>query len=168
MFSEGEDRGNWLGDGKLWHSSESQGDLVAEYVEPAPVKSPEMAEAWPKWYRVGEEQIAEFPREGVSTNYHIDGRKSAGMEFCYYAWYVPRSWQRITAGEAANIVASWKAATRKVVLKEWICWDYQGEEHVRWQSYDPATQGGTFESCYLFSHPTGNERTVEIPITNQG
>lgn len=55
-------------------------------------------------------------------------------------------------------------ATRTIVLKEWICWDddYPDSVAIAWRSSSPSD--GKFTE-YDHAHPTGNTRTVEIPVT---
>ena len=57
-------------------------------------------------------------------------------------------------------------ATRTIVLKEWICWDACEPEAVTvdWFLLDPSEEHGQF-LAYDHAHPTGNTRTVEIPVT---
>ncbi len=57
-------------------------------------------------------------------------------------------------------------ATRTIVLKEWICWDDCQPDCVTidWCSTRPDEDLGKFTE-YDHAHPTGNTRTVEIPVT---
>ena len=55
--------------------------------------------------------------------------------------------------------------TRTVTLKEYVCWDDSDASFVtiEWTSGDPSQSFGV---CIEFdhAHPTGNERTIEIPL----
>jgi hypothetical protein len=55
--------------------------------------------------------------------------------------------------------------TRTITLKEYVCWDDADSSFVtiEWTSGDPSQQFGV---CIEFdhAHPTGNERTIEIPL----
>jgi hypothetical protein len=53
-----------------------------------------------------------------------------------------------------------KPRTRTVVLREWLVWDLAGHEIIHWQSTKPV--------CWYYSRPTGETRTIEVPIdTNE-
>jgi hypothetical protein len=110
-----------------------------------------------------------------------------------YADHVPRvgidqfqgcddSWETQEADHSKDPIGEWHALTgggqtrcrrkdlppktRTVILKEWLCWDdaYLHIVRVEWCSTDPSEDSGLFLE-YGNAHPTGNTRTVEIPVT---
>jgi len=55
--------------------------------------------------------------------------------------------------------------TRTVVLKEWICWDDSSPDAVTALWYSDAMMGHPDYTPFDHEHPTGETRTIEIPVT---
>ena len=93
-------------------------------------------------------------------------------------WLIlPEANRRMVGRAVAAIREEWSGivirrklppATRTIVLKEWICWDddYPDSVAIAWRSSSPSD--GLDSSNFIafdHAHPTGNTRTVEIPVT---
>lgn len=90
---------------------------------------------------------------------------------------LPEANRRMVGRAVAAIREEWSGivirrklppATRTIVLKEWICWDddYPDSVAIAWRSSSPSD--GLDSSNFIafdHAHPTGNTRTVEIPVT---
>jgi hypothetical protein len=170
-FGESINECAWSGSGRVCSHCESDMDLVAEYAEPAPAESPDdwviqdrvPARAEDKGWWItqnGSNLMPRCPSDMWAVQFDQYALGMMHDDVC------PALELKLVVYCRRKDLPPVPPKTRTVVLKEWVCWDHEGEEHVRWQSYDPATQGETFEDCYSYSHATGNERTVEVPCGN--
>jgi hypothetical protein len=165
LFGECRENYTWSIDGRVSQCREYDIDLVAEYVEPAPVESP----------------------DDLVIQDRVPARAGIDQE-CWSNWR-PGAWSTVSEGQVCYVrkmrhgeadhmgdtlslrcrrkdLPPVPPKTRTVVLKEWICWDVAHPDVVTiaWCSTDLSEDSGSFVE-YDNAQATGETRTVEIPVT---
>jgi hypothetical protein len=222
-FGESSGCGFWLRSGTIGADVRDM-DLVAEYVEPAPVESPddwvtlppdhilrhtdEVMDIYGWWVNApvgmhaNKFRAARCRREDLlpvqPAMLVVDPGKGYRLlephevtlptDERAYSWSADDSsgWDTLTRANAREFVGvtvgSLKPSrpemairrklppnTRTIILKEWVCWDdnYPDCIRIEWRTTDPSESFGLYcdTSEYDHAHATGNERTIEIPLT---
>ena len=164
LFGECRENYTWSIDGRVSQCSEYDIDLVAEYVEPDPLESPD------DWVtqdrvpaRVGVDSQNWMPMWGEGKWRDIThGDAAKGKRHGYVDGMRDKLSLRCRRKDLPPVPPK----TRTVVLKEWICWDddYPEAVVIQWFSTDPSVNAG-LAAEYGHAVATGNTRTVEIPVT---
>jgi len=132
----------WHASGRKHHSKDFPSDLVAEYVEPVPVESPD------DWVMLPPKHVL---RRCVDYVFYSDCWNPV-LGYAGYTVELSECSARCRRKDLPPVPPK----TRTVVLKEWIVWDYEGEERLLWTADCP-------DVVWIHAIATGNERTVEVP-----
>ena len=157
LFGECRENYTWSIDGRVSQCREYDIDLVAEYVEPAPVESPD------DWVILDPVVYADHElRKDIDWIFVADWQPVDGYNGCTIDEFIliPQNKVRCRRRDLPPVPPK----TRTVVLKEWICWDDDGPVITLWQDIDPATAGIDYNNFHN-AVATGETRTVEIPVT---
>ncbi len=160
-FGESTGHAFWDSSGSVLRGCKSDLDLVAEYVEPAPVESPD------DWVIFDQTIYADhLPRVGIDQ---FQGWEDKWTDQEYFhskqpigAWYVA------TGGNQTRCrrkdLPPIPPKTRTITLKEYACWDDATPEAVclNWQTDEMV--GHDEYTAFDNEHATGNERTINIPL----
>jgi len=160
FFGENKETSLWGSDGTICGLILDM-DLVAEYVEPAPVNP--VVDPGDGYRLLGLDEVTLPDDERIYAEI-LGGWNS--LDSCNAKFVGVTVGSLLTKWPMIVIRRKLPPKTRTVVLKEWMCWDLRDPSCVRmeWCTTNPALNlGDTIE--YDYAHPTGNERTIEIPVT---